>query len=186
MTVPNFVAEGRIKELAAAEGVRIEALEDIITRYRAGQFNEAELPDMIAEWRVTRDHYFSSTTSAVDAEAVAAFGENRSLTAQGAFVRKHGEAVAAEIAAKFGTAIGSTKPGKTPEQFKPKDADVNADLPKGSTNPWARTAENCDANGRYTAKAITRQTDVVKRLGEVKAAGIAHAARSFIGATRAT
>ncbi len=174
MKIPNYASEGRIREACAAAGVRIECLEDVITRYRAGQFNEAELDGKLAEWRGTPGHHFFSGTQAdLDAEAVAAFGPDRTLKAQGEFLREHGDARTAEVAALFGTKIGG-KPGTTPDSYKPKkSADPNADLPKGSTNPWAAASWS-----------ITRQGQIVRALGEVKAAQIAKSANSYIGATR--
>ncbi len=114
MTIPNYAAEGRIREACAAAGVRIECLEDVVGRFRAGQFNEADLDGKLAEWRAVPDHHFFSGTQAdLDAEAVAAFGPERTLRRKRNFC-EHGEAKAAEIAAQFGTALGG-KPGKTPD-----------------------------------------------------------------------
>jgi hypothetical protein len=174
MTIPNYAAEGRIREACAAAGVRIECLEDVITRYRAGQFNEAELDGKLAEWRGTPGHHFFSGTAAdLDAEAVAAFGEQRTLKAQGEFLREHGEAKAAEIAAQFGTALGG-KPGKTPDAFKPKKPnDPNAGLPKGTTNPFSKDGWS-----------LAKQGSLLKAVGIEKTAQIAAAVGAKIGDTR--
>lgn len=174
MKLPNYAAEGRIKETAAAAGVRVECLDDVVERFRDGQFNEAELPAKIEEWRATPDHHFFAASGAdmID-EARAAFGEERTLTAQGAFVRKHGEAKAAEVAEQFGTSLGG-KPGKTPDTFKAKKSDPNAGLPKGSTNPWSADLWS-----------ITRQGQVAKA-DFALAQRLARAAGSYIGATRPT
>ena len=174
MTLPNYASEGRIREACAAAGVRIECLEDVIRRFRAGQFKEAELDGRLAEWKATPNHHFFIGTAAdLDAEAVAAFGPERTLKAQGEFVREHGEAKATEIAALFGTKLGG-KPGKTPETFKPKKKKPDdPGLPKGTTNPWA---------AEYWS--VTRQGQIAKALGVEKAAQIARAAGSHVGATR--
>jgi hypothetical protein len=179
MTVPQYATEGRIREACAVAGVRTTAIEDVIERFRAGQFTEAELPDKLAEWKETAPHFYSGTQADMHAEAIAAFGPTRTLAAQADFLNKHGEAAARDTAAEFGTTLGG-KPGKTPEHFKVED---KSKLPGNQTNPWANLPENKDAHGRYTAAAITRQGAVIKGLGVAKAQSIARAAGSFIGAT---
>jgi hypothetical protein len=172
MTTPNYAAEGRIREMCAAAGVRPESLEDVITRFRAYKFTEAELPDLIEEWRATPNHhFFKGNVTDDENEAIAAFGPERSLTAQGAYVRAHGEARAREVAEQYGTTLGG-KPGKLPEGVKPK-APAEVKLPGGAKNPWSADAWS-----------VTRQGAVVKALGLEKAQQIAGAAGSHVGAVR--
>jgi len=177
MTFPNYALEGRMLETAAIAGVRPECLEtDLLERIRAGDVTEANIADKLAEWKATDGHHFFSATGAsLNAEAVAAFGEARTLTAQAAYVRKHGEQQAHDMAEKFGTTLGSTRPGKTPQGFTPEKPKADAVQVPASIgkNPWS-------AEGW----SITKQGSVVKALGETKAASIAKAAGSFIGATR--
>ncbi len=173
MTAPNYAAEGRIREACAAAGVREQSLEDVVNRFRAFKFTEAELPDLIEEWKATPGHHFFSGNVVDDqAEAVAAFGPERTLKAQGAFVKAHGEARAREVAEQFGTSLGG-KPGKLPAGFKPKEAPAEVKLPGGAKNPWS--AESW---------SVTRQGAVVKALGLEKAQQIAGAAGSHVGAVR--
>jgi hypothetical protein len=176
MKLPNYAAEGRIKESCVIAGIRPECLDDVIGRFRDGQITDANLAEKIEEWRgVEGHHFFSATGASLDAEAVAAFGESRTLTAQAAFFQKHGEAAAQEIAERFCTTLGG-KPGTTPEhikqQAKPKGDDVKLPATFGK-NPWSAEAWN-----------ITRQGSVARALGVEKAQQIAKAAGSFLGATR--
>jgi hypothetical protein len=165
MTLPDYASEGRIREAC---------LEDVITRFRAGQFKEAELDGKLAEWKATPNHHFFIGTAAdLDAEAVAAFGPERTLKAQGEFVREHGEAKAAEVAALFGTKLGG-KPGKTPDAFKPtKPSDPNAGLPKGATNPFSKESWS-----------LAKQGSLLKAVGPEKCAQIAAAVGCKIGDVR--
>jgi hypothetical protein len=173
LNVPNYAAEGRIREACAVAGIRSECLEDVIGRYRAGHFNEATLPDKLAEWRATPDHhFFSATQGDTEAEAIASFGPNSNVDAQLAYFKKHGEDKAAQVAKEFGTMLGG-KPGKVPTHYKTPDKSADGiDLPRGSKNPWS--AEAWD---------IGEQRRLVRVLGETKAAGIAKSAGSFVGAT---
>jgi len=90
MTLPNYSAEGRMLEAAAIAGVRAECLEtDLLERIRAGDVTEANLAAKLEEWKATEGHHFFSATGAsLNAEAVAAFGESRTLTAQAAYFQK--------------------------------------------------------------------------------------------------
>jgi hypothetical protein len=176
----DYATEGKIREAAAIAGVRESAIEDVVERFRAGLFTLAELPEKLNEWKSTAPHFFSATQSDLHAEAIGAFGEFRTLTAQGAFVTKHGEAQARATAQEFGTTLGG-RPGKTPGHYGKTETPK---LPGNKTNPWANAPENLDQRGRYTAAAVAEQARVVKALGMDKAQSIARAAHSFVGATK--
>lgn len=179
----NYAAEGRIRELAAASGVRIDCLEDVVNRFRAGQFKEIDLPEKLAEWRsIEGHHFFAASGIDHEKEAIDAFGPHRSLTAQGAYLKKHGAEKASEVAAAFGTTLAG-KPGTVPKHFKTQpdaDADIGGEK---KLNPWSNDPRNLDQHGRYSANAISRQASVVKSdlaLGE----RLAKAAHSSVGAVR--
>lgn len=163
MTI-NYSAEGRVREVAAENGVLPHALEDVVSRFRAGQFTEAELPARIKEWRDTPNHHFFNVGGAEDNRLfIEAFGDTPSLTAQGAVVRKYGETRAAEIAAQFGASVGVMKPGKVPDTIK---SGTNA------SNPFAKLR---GADGKIDPTAAAKVDGLIKSLGTKKAEAIARA-----------
>jgi hypothetical protein len=104
-----------------------------------------------------------------------AFGQGN-LTAQGQLIAelgggKLGIAAARDIAHKWQSELGSTKPGKRPGNADDKSADAKPKL--SSTNPWLKANWN-----------ITKQAGVVRSLGAEKAAGIAKAAGCVLGSTK--
>ena len=169
--VPAYAAEDRIREVAAAAGVRPECLDDVVMRFRDFQFTEAELPAKIAEWRETPGHHFFNVgRDDGDNELfIRAFGPHPSLTARGEVVRKLGEAKAAEVAAQFGTTLASIKPGTVPEHIKIDSAN--------STNPFLKLR---DASGKIDPVAAAKVDKLIKALGTRKAEAIARSVNRTI------
>jgi hypothetical protein len=172
--LPNYAAEGRIKQVAAENGVRPECLDDIVMNFRAGRFGEAELPAKIKEWKATPDHhYFNIAGEAADKELfVKAFGEVPSITAQGAVLKKYGPERTAQIAAEFGTKIGTGKPGKTPDSFK-----TNGNGGDHGGNPFNKLRNADGTVNKAVEKEIGRMVTV---LGKKKCEDIARAAGKTI------
>jgi hypothetical protein len=173
MSMPNYVAEGRIRAVCAENGVRPEAFEDIITRFRAGKTSEAELPALLKEASETPGHHFFAAANN-DQLYVEAFGPNRNLTKQSAVVKLIGVDEARKVAASFNTTLGG-KPGVIPTNIK-SAAPVDADHNQAPSNPWSAHPANLDQHGRYSAKAIGQQARLVRVMGEAKASQIAFAA----------
>jgi hypothetical protein len=174
MTLPNYAAEGRVKQVCAENGVRPDCLDDIVMNFRAGRFGEAELPGKIKEWRETPDHhYFHVSGEAADKELfVRAFGESPSLQAKGDVFKKYGAARAAEIAAQFGTTVSGLKPGKTPDSFK-----TNGNGGDHGGNPFNKLR---NADGTVN-KAVEKEIGgMIARLGRKKCEAIARAAGKTI------
>lgn len=178
MSLRNYAAEGRVADLCADGGV--SDIEIFLEEFRIGLFNEENAKQYIEDCRASRPHRFTVTHDMND-EAVGAFGPNRTLTAQAAFVRKYGESHAREVAARFGTTIGSLKGGTVPEDVKKQISDKNPDASK-PTNPWHPS--HCDARGYYTARALTLQANAVKGLGAEKAAALAAVHGAKLGAVK--
>jgi hypothetical protein len=65
-----------------------------------------------------------------------------------------------------------------------KDGDEPAVL-AAKDNPWSDHPANLDARGRYNARAMSRQGQIIKSGGGISlAASLAEAAGSFVGATK--
>jgi hypothetical protein len=117
--------------------------------------------------RALKPHYFPSEVS--EDLAARAFSGRGNLTVRGELIRQVGRARADEIAQEWGLRdVADTKPG-----FKPRNGDGGKQPAKDRDNPWTADRWN-----------VTRQGAIVKAMGVEKAAGIARAAGSFIGATR--
>lgn len=167
----NFVAEGEVRQACADAGVLESAIEDFIAEFQAGVFDRNGIAEHIAQAKTNKPHRWASED---DSELfIRAFAQGN-LSAQGLVVRKLGETAAQKIAEQFGTSLGATKPGIVPENYRNKIPDHDHARP--STNPWSAHPSNLDHLGRYSARAITSQANVVKNLGEQKAAAIAAAA----------
>lgn len=183
MSPPNYAVEGRIREACADAGVLETALDDFVMDFRASRFtSEAELPKWIEQCRTEKPHRFKIAGAENHDLYVAAFGPAPNYTKQAEVVSLLGPGRAAEIAADFGTTLGSTKGGKVPAYIKLNG--VDSDATKSATNPWSNHPDNVDERGRYTAKALARQGQCVRGVGEVKAAQIAAAVGSKLGDVR--
>ena len=170
MTLPNYAAEGRVKQVAAENGVRPECLDDVVMRFRDHQFTEAELPAKLKEWSETPDHHFFHKAEDNDL-FVKAFGPMPSITAQGEVLKKHGPERTAEIAAQFGTKLGTGKPGKIPEGFKHSNGGDHG------ANPFLKLRS---ADGTVN-KAVEKEIGgMIARLGRKKCEAIARAAGKTI------
>ena len=174
MTLPNYAGEGQIREACAAAGVRIECLEDVITRFRPANSRKRSLTASLPNGGPRPITIFSAGRRPILTRKPSLHSaRERTLKAQGEFVREHGEAKAAEVAALFATKLGG-KPGKTPDTFKPKKPnDPNAGLPKGTTNPFSKDGWS-----------LAKQGSLLKAVGPEKSAQIAAAVGAKIGDTR--
>ena len=169
MTLPNYAAEGRVKQVAAENGIRPEALDDVVARFRDHQFTEAELPAKLKEWSETPDHHFFYWTDDNDL-FVQAFGPDLSITARGQVLKKYGAERTAEIAAAFGTTL-TGKAGKVPEGFKHTNG---GDY---SANPFLKLRR---ADGSVDKQVEKEIGGMIARLGRKKCEDIARAAGKTI------
>jgi hypothetical protein len=105
------------------------------------------------------------------------------ISARGTLVREVGQQEATRIAQNYGLkTLHDTKRGTRP------DAVDGSEKKNGTAdhrnNPWSNHQNNVDGRGRFTANALTRQGQIVKSLGLDKAAQMARAVNSSVGATR--
>lgn len=183
MSERNYFVEAEIRDACARAGVLETAQDDFIAEFYAGKFDKTNIAKFIDESKATKENRWPTKVGEDDnALFVNAFGPRPNYTAQAEIVRKFGEARAAEVAAQFGTTLGSTKGGIVPDSIKTNIPD--GDHSKPSTNPWSDHPSNLDRLGRYTAAAITAQANCVRGLGPEKAAAIAHAAGAKLGDIR--
>jgi hypothetical protein len=180
----NFALEARVQEACAAAGVRDSALADVVERVRAGEVGDDNIAAKITEWRETKPHYFGVSGPDAVEEQIAAFGPDRSLRAQGAFVVKHGEQHSREVAARFFTTVGG-KPGIVPDDLKKQIADKDPERHR-TTNPWhpANCERRKDGKLYYTARALTLQANAVRAMGEAKASALAQVWSARLGDLR--
>lgn len=183
MSPPNYALEGRIREACADAGVLETALDDFVMDFHAYRFtSEAELPKWIEQCRTEKPHRFKVAGTENHQLYVDAFGPSPNFTKRNEVVNLLGPERAAQIAADFGVTLGSTKGGKVPAYIKTNT--VDSDAKKAATNPWSNHPDNVDDKGRFNAKALTRQGQVVKGVGAEKAAQIASAVGCKLGDTR--
>lgn len=170
--LPNYAAEGRIKQIAAEGGVRPQCLDDVVMRFRDHQFDEAELPAKLKEWRDDPEHHFFVASGKQNTELfIEAFGENPNLSRQGDVVKLLGEKEAAAVAEQFGTKLGTGKPGKTPDTMR-TDAGSNASNPFLLLRMSDGVSLNESAAGKAAAKSVAA---LIAKLGTRKAEAIAKA-----------
>jgi hypothetical protein len=102
------------------------------------------------------------------------------LTARGILVKRMGAAAAEAEAKRYG--LSSLTDMRT-KGARPKDVEPPKKTAK-TVNPWANDPANViPTTGKFSPDAITRQAALIKSIGAGKAAEIAAAAKSKIGAT---
>jgi hypothetical protein len=155
----NFALEGRIKDIAADNGVRQEVLDtDLVERIRAGEVTEANIADKLKEWKAVEGHHFFNAGGAThQSDADNAFGEHRTLKAQGAYVVKYGEQKASETATSYGVKLGSI--GKP-----------NGNGGDHSANPFTKLRR---ADGSIDPAIADKVAGMTRAMGTQKVAAIA-------------
>jgi hypothetical protein len=119
MTLPNYAAEGRVREACAIAGVLPSAIENFVDEFRAHVFDETDMAKHIEATRTTKPQGWTIAGTEHDALFIEAFGgPTPNLSKQGEVVKLLGESRAAEVAAQFGTKLGTNKPGVIPERLK--------------------------------------------------------------------
>lgn len=137
---------------------------DAADAFENAKFIEATLDKWLADQKATRPHLFIDGVQ-VDLETLA-FGDGN-MTARARLVNQIGEAAAKERAAAWGLkSLTDKRAGKRPF------GNGGNEKAKGD-NPWSAEGWN-----------LTKQGSLVRTLGEAKAAQIAKAAGSHLGATK--
>jgi hypothetical protein len=173
-------------DLESAGRIRTSARSDIMELLlpqmglRDGQMisikdgREAKLA--IDDWLAARPHLAPATFTDDDE---AAFGAHPSLAARGEYLRKYGREAYTEALHRWGGSQFDLRAGSRPADMldgrTPTDDKAKLANTPGwrKNNPWSREAWN-----------ITEQGRLVKSIGAAKAAELARAVGSFIGATR--
>lgn len=177
----NYALEALLMEAAEKAGALPSAIQDFALDVQDFRITSAsEIPAWIEACKKDKSHRFAIAGTENNELFIRAFAHGN-LSAQGVVVKTLGEDRAREVAAQFGTTLGG-KPGTIPESLKANIPDF--DHTKPSTNPWSAHPSNLDAQGRYSARAITSQASVVKALGAEKASAIARAAGAKLGDIR--
>jgi hypothetical protein len=154
----NFYLEAQLKEAATAAGALESSLPDWeldVEAYRLT--NASEIEAWVQKAKKEYPHRFA-VQSDHDAELCRAAFIDKNKTAESKLYIAVGEARYKELKALYANGI--------PESEK-KRLNGSADHAK---NPWSTHPDWIDHRGRYSAKAIGRQCQIVKSLGETKAA----------------
>jgi hypothetical protein len=162
----NYAAESEIRTACANAGVLSTAIDDFIVDFQNYKFGRDEIAKYIDQCRETKPHRFAAQSDDDLRLFNQAFGSAPNLTAQTHIVKQYGIERAREVAALFGTTVGSAKPGTAPDSMKLKG-------PEGdhSRNPW--NPAHVGRDGRFTARAMTLQSNLVKAIGLERASQIA-------------
>jgi hypothetical protein len=176
----SYQDEGRVRDLCADHKV-VKADQDLfVQEFKSGIFS---IDDMGSNefWERERERnpcrFVGGNVTADEQLYHRAFVE-ANLTAQGAVLKQCGGDLAAAnaIAERFGSKLGSTKPGIAPKSEVDKVAHAG--------NPWAPLPSNLDKSGRYNSEAFKAQAGICRRMGDVKAASIAAAVGARLGDVR--
>jgi hypothetical protein len=145
---------------------------------------------IIAEWLKQRPHLFVPEATTISEEkARAAFGEKPTLAAQAALVKTYGEDEAKAEASRWGTSLGSLKPGRLegepdPETVEKIKAKAKAEDDEGpSRNPWQKSwspggVRSPDERAQLRLEAQSR---VIRTMGTAGASRMARAAGVTLG-----
>jgi hypothetical protein len=143
---------------------------DVLDRYLKGKFNLDGIDAWLAKQQTKRPHLFEQPTAHQSLEALA-FAGSGNVTARGKLVKEIGEKDADKAARSWGLSglHDFTRQGA------PVSGEQKAARKADRENPWSEAGWN-----------LTRQGALVKAMGIEKAASMARAAHSYIGATRPT
>jgi hypothetical protein len=161
----NYAVEARIHEMLADNGVLEVAHQDFIDEFRAGLFTEQSALAHIKAARTQKPHRWVISGTEDDELFVSAFGQQRTLTAQGEVIKKFGEDRAKEIAAQFGTTLGSIKPGTVPATNKSANGH--------DKNPFVGLR---DKSGKIVPEKMKAVESLLRGIGSAKTAAIARSA----------
>ncbi len=161
----NYAVEARIHEMLADNSVLESAHADFIDEYRAGLFTEQSALAHIKATRTEKPHRWIISGTEDDELFVSAFGPQRTLTAQGEVIKKFGGDRAKEIAAQFGTTLGSTKPGTVPATIKSTNGH--------DKNPFVGLR---DKSGKIVPEKMKAVESLLRGIGSAKTAAIARSA----------
>jgi len=166
----NWFLIGELRQAAESAGALASSApdwEDDVDAFRIT--NKSEIDAWIERCKVDRPHRFALQSDHDIALAQSGFIDGN-LTAQSKLYLAVGEHRFAELKKMYANG--------QPEAVKKKVGSTDH-----SKNPWSNHPDNLDERGRYSAKALTKQGQLVKSIGEVKAAGIAAAVGSKLGDT---
>lgn len=129
--------------------------------------------------REKRPHWFASQADEQAELEQKAFGEGN-VTARGKLVRGN-----PGLALARAKAWGLRDLNDYSRGTRPSDAPADEKKPaKDRNNPWLPLPEYIDARGRFNARAMAKQSELVRVMGLDGATRMAKAAGSFIGATK--
>jgi hypothetical protein len=166
MTLPNYAAEGRVREACAIAGVLPSAIEDFVDEYRAHVFDETDMAKHIEATRTAKPQRWTIAGTENNELFVEAFGPTPNLTRQVEVVKLLGEFRAAEVAAQFGTTLGTGKPGTIPATIKQSNG-------HDSKNPFVGLR---DKSGKIVPEKMRAVESLLRAVGSAKCAAIAKSA----------
>lgn len=147
----------RIKErLVEQYGVRLQEVETFMAEYEKNLFDENDLADWVAKARTDKPHRFIGAGLEGLAHDAFVLGN---VTARGQLAKSMSADELDRIAQSFGLRDAKDfRHGNAPAApggEKPSEGD--------DKNPWSKHPNNIDPRtGRYSANAITRQSQIVK------------------------
>lgn len=162
--------KSEIQTACAHAGVLPTAIDDFVADAEDYKFGRDEIGKFIDQMRIERPHRFALQTD-FDVDMCTKAFVNRNMTAQSQLYRSVGPQRFEELKKMWANGI----PEDVQKKLRPA-----ADQ---SRNPWSRA--HTDARGRYTARALTLQSNLVKAIGLAKASEIAAAVGSKVGDTKA-
>jgi hypothetical protein len=162
--LPDYIGEGEVRQLCAEAGVLETAIEDFVDEYRAHIFERKEIAAHIAKMRTEKPHRWVLAGTENDDLYVEAFGPTPNMTKQVEVVKLVGGTRAAEIAAQFGTKLGTAKPGTVPASIKTDSTNAS--------NPFLRLRR---PDNTVDPAAAAKVDNLIKSLGTRKAEAIAKA-----------
>lgn len=166
---PGFKNE--IQTACAVAGVLPTAIDDFVCDAENYQFDRNEIGKYIDRMRAERPHRFALQTD-FDIDLCTKAFVNKNMTAQSHLYRSVGPQRFEELKKAWADGI----PQDVQKKLRPA-----ADQ---SRNPWSR-AHTDPKTGRFTPRAMTLQSNLVKAIGYAKASEIAAAVGAKIGDTKA-
>lgn len=185
LLVNAFCASRAVKAEYGLDKIRDAMEDDCTPAIEAAESDEAA-NEILNNWAAKYPHVWEQPVEDIPAEEMeAAFGEGSTPDKQAALVKRYGEASVSANAKRWGTSLGSTKPGRNPDRKAEKKTPQGNEPSDSKSNPWDDKNFRCPRPPRDAADRqrmiLEAQESVIRRYGSAGALRMARSVGKTLG-----